>query len=103
MPRYVIERDMPGAGKLTDNQLRFISQKSCSVLKDLGPQIQWVESYVTSNKIYCVYHSPSRELIQKHAEIGGFPITRIEEIREVISPATAEEKEFHLEGELTSS
>lgn len=90
MPRYVIERELPGAGKLSKEQLQGISQKSCSVLQDLGPQIQWVESYVTGEKIYCIYQAPNKEIIQRHAEMGGFPANRIEEIKTVISPVTAE-------------
>lgn len=90
MPRYVIERELPGAGNLTKDQLQAISQKSCSVLDELGPKIQWVESFVTEDKIYCIYNAPNKELIKEHAEKGGFPANRIEEIRNVISPVTAE-------------
>lgn len=90
MPRYVIERELPGAGNLSPEQLQGISQKSCSVLQNLGPQIQWVESYVTGEKIYCIYQAPNKEIIQQHAEMGGFPANRIEEIKTVISPVTAE-------------
>ena len=92
MPRYVIERELPGAGKLTEEQLRAISQKSCDVLKGLGSGIQWMESFVTDDKIYCVYLASDKEIIRKHAEQGGFPANRIEEIRTVISPVTAEER-----------
>jgi hypothetical protein len=92
MPRYIIERELPGAGKLSQEELQAISQKSCSVLEDLGPRIQWVESFVTEDKIYCVYQAPNKELIRQHAEMGGFPANRIEEIRNVISPVTAEAK-----------
>ena len=91
MPRYVIERELPGAGKLSKDELRGISQKSCSVIKELGPSIQWVESFVTEDKIYCVYNAPNKEIIKKHAEQGGFPANRIEEIKNMISPVTAEE------------
>ena len=90
MPRYVIEREIPGAGKLTADELRAISQKSCDVLRNLGPSIQWVESFVTTDKIYCVYNAPNKEIIEQHAQQGGFPANRIEEIRNVISPVTAE-------------
>ncbi len=90
MPRYVIERELPGAGKLSQQDLQAISQKSCGVLDDLGPKIQWVESYVTEDKIYCIYQAPNKEMIAQHAEMGGFPANRIEEIRNVISPVTAE-------------
>ena len=90
MPRFVIERELPGAGKLSQQDLQAISQKSCSVLADLGPSIQWVESYVTEDKIYCVYQAPNKEIIRQHAEMGGFPANRIEEIATVISPVTAE-------------
>lgn len=90
MPRYVIERELPGAGNLTKDQLQAISQKSCSVLDELGPKIQWVESFVTEDKIYCIYNAPNKELIKEHADKGGFPANRIEEIRNVISPVTAE-------------
>src|ERR1700694_439154 len=91
MPRYVIERELPGAGKLSKDELRGISQKSCSVIKELGPSIQWVESFVTEDKIYCVYNAPNKEIIKKQAEQGGFPANRIEEIKNMISPVTAEE------------
>lgn len=90
MPKYLIEREIPGAGQLSPEELRGISQKSCSVLNRLGPQIQWVQSYVTDDKVYCVYIAPDAELIRKHAEEGGFPANRISEIRTVIDPATAE-------------
>ena len=90
MPRFVIERDLPGAGKLSQTELVAISQKSCSVLDDLGPRIQWVESFVTEDKIYCIYQAPNKEIIKEHAEMGGFPANRIEEISNVISPVTAE-------------
>ena len=89
MKSYLIERDIPGAGKLTPEQLKSISQKSCSVLKEMGPQIQWVQSYVTGDKIFCVYRAESEELIREHAKKGGFPANKITEIETVISPATA--------------
>lgn len=90
MPKFVIEREIPGAGQLTPEQLQGISQKSCAVLEKLGPRIQWVESFVTDDKIYCVYIAPSAELIREHAQQGGFPANRITEVRGVISPTTAE-------------
>ena len=90
MPRYVIERELPGAGKLTADELHGISQKSCGVIKELGPSIRWVESYVTEDKIYCIYNAPNKEIIKEHADKGGFPANRIEEIKNVISPVTAE-------------
>lgn len=90
MPKYVIERELPGAGKLTQDELHAISQKSCGVLNHLGPQIQWIESYVTDDKIYCIYRSPSEELIRQHAKEGGFPANRISQVRSVIDPSTAD-------------
>jgi hypothetical protein len=90
MPKYIIERDIPGAGKLTADDLQAISQKSCSVLRNLGPEVQWVESYVTDDKIYCVYIAPNEALIRQHAEQGGFPANRISEIKRKIDPTTAE-------------
>ena len=90
MPKYIIERDIPGAGKLTADDLQVISQKSCSVLRNLGPEVQWVESYVTDDKIYCVYIAPNEALIRQHAEQGGFPANRISEIKRKIDPTTAE-------------
>jgi hypothetical protein len=90
MPRYVIERELSGAGKLSQTELVGISQKSCAMLDDLGPRIQWVESFVTEDKIYCIYNAPNKEIIKQHAEMGGFPANRIEEISNVINPVTAE-------------
>ncbi len=90
MPRYIIEREIPGAGKLTPAELVAISQKSCDVLKQLGPAIQWVESYVTDDKIYCVYIAPDEKLIREHAAGGGFPANRISQVRTTIDPTTAE-------------
>src|SRR4029079_13530482 len=90
MKTFVIEREIPNAGKLTAEELKGISQKSCSVLRDLGPQIQWVHSYVTGNKIYCIYKAENIELIREHARKGGFPANSISEVSSVISPATAE-------------
>ncbi len=90
MPKYLIERELPGAGKLSPADLRGISQKSCSVLNTLGPQIKWIHSYVTGDKIYCVYRAPNEEMVREHARQGGFPANRISEITTVIDPSTAE-------------
>jgi len=90
MPKYVIERNIPGAGKMSAEQLQGISQKSCSVLQALGPQIQWVHSYVTGDKVYCVYIAPSEELVREHAKRGGFPADRVSEVETIIDPTTAE-------------
>jgi len=90
MPKFVIERELPGAGKLSSEQLQAISQKSCGVLREMGPQIQWVQSYVTDDKIYCVYISPDEDTVRRHAQQGGFPANRISRIRLVIDPTTAE-------------
>jgi len=90
MPKYVIEREIPNVGDLSQDQLHAISQKSCSVLNHLGPSIQWVESYVTDNKIYCIYIAPNEEMVRKHASEGGFPANKISQVRSVISPLTAE-------------
>lgn len=89
MPKFLIERNIEGAGSFTPEQLKGISQKSCSVLRDLGPDIQWLHSYVTGDKVYCVYQAPNPDLIRQHAERGGFPADRIEEIKTVIDPSTA--------------
>jgi hypothetical protein len=90
MPKYVIEREIPGAGKLTHEQLQGISQTSCGVLREMGPTIIWQQSYVTSDKIYCIYIAPNEDMLREHASKGGFPVNRIEKISEVIDPATAE-------------
>lgn len=90
MPRYVIEREIPGAGALSAEQLIGISQKSCSVLNQLGPSIQWVQSYVTGDKIYCVYVAPNEQMVREHAQRGGFPANRISEVKAMIDPVTAE-------------
>jgi hypothetical protein len=90
MPKFVIERDIPEAGKLSPLQLQAISQKSCSVLLGMGPQIQWVQSYVTDDKIYCIYVAPDEETIRRHAQQGGFPANRISQVRSMIDPTTAE-------------
>jgi hypothetical protein len=92
MPKYVIEREMAGAGGLSPQELQGASQTSCSVLNKLGPSIQWVESYVTDDKIYCIYIAPNRELIEEHARQGGFPANRISEVKAKIDPTTAETK-----------
>jgi hypothetical protein len=93
MPKYVIEREIPGAGNMSPEELQAVSQKSCSVLQNLGPQIQWLHSYVTGDKIYCVYIAPSEDMIRAHAQQGGFPANRISEIKTVIDPTTAEAKQ----------
>ena len=90
MPKYLIEREIPGAGDLSSEDLRAISQKSCGVLRGMGPQIQWVESYVTGDKIYCVYIAPDEAAVREHAAQGGFPANRVSEIKRVIDPTTAE-------------
>ena len=90
MPKYVIEREIPNAGKLSKDELQAISQKSCRVLRNLGPQIQWLQSYVTDDKIYCVYIAPNEKMVREHAEQGGFPASRISEVKSVIDPTTAE-------------
>jgi len=90
MPKYVIEREIPGAGDLNADQLKGISQKSCGVLRQMGPQIQWIESFVTGDKIYCIYLAPDVEAIRRHAALGGFPANRISEVKRVIDPTTAE-------------
>ena len=90
MPKFVIERELPGAGKLTAEQLQGISQKSCSVLRELGPEVQWVQSYVTGDKLYCVYIAPDADAVREHARRGGFPANSINEVTAVIDPTTAE-------------
>jgi hypothetical protein len=90
MPKYVIEREIPGAGNLKRQELQAISQKSCAVLRNLGPQVQWIHSYVTQDKIYCVYIAPDENAIREHARLGGFPANKISQVREVIDPTTAE-------------
>ena len=92
MPKFLIEREIPGAGDLTPEELQGISQKSCGVLREMGPQIQWVESYVTGDKVYCVYVAPNEEMVRKHAAEGGFPANRISEIVGTIDPTTAEKR-----------
>lgn len=90
MPKFVIEREIPGAGNLTAEQLQAISQKSCGVLRNLGPSIQWIQSYVTDDKVYCVYIAPNEALVREHAAQGGFPANKVSEVRMVIDPTTAE-------------
>ena len=90
MPKYVIERNIPGVGASPAEALTAVSQTSCRVLKELGPQIQWLESYVTDDKIYCVYIAPNEEMIREHASLGGFPADRVSEVRTIIDPTTAE-------------
>ena len=90
MPRYVIERDLPGAGKLSASDLHDISRKSCSVLQKMGPTIQWEHSYVTGDKIYCIYIAENEADVRRHAELGGFPVTRVERVGSIIDPITAE-------------
>jgi hypothetical protein len=92
MPKYLIEREIPGAGKLTPQELQGVAQKSCGVLQRLGPQIQWVQSYVTGDKVYCVYIAPNEEMVRKHAAEGGFPANRVSEIMGTIDPTTAEKR-----------
>ncbi len=90
MPKYVIERELPGAGKLGSTEVQGVAQKSCDVLRQLGPEIQWVESYVTADKIYCIYNAPNEDMIREHAARGGFPADRINKVERIIDPTTAE-------------
>ncbi|WP_058186178.1 DUF4242 domain-containing protein [Terracidiphilus gabretensis] len=90
MPKFVIEREIPGAGQMTPETLQAVSQKSCGVLKNMGPQIQWVQSYVTDNKIYCIYIAPDEATVREHASQGGFPANSVAQVRTVIDPTTAE-------------
>jgi Protein of unknown function (DUF4242) len=90
MPQYLIERNIPGAGKLSRDDLKAISQKSCGVLNELGPTIQWVQSYVTGDQIHCIYRAPNEALVREHARMGGFPADRVSEIVTIIDPTTAE-------------
>lgn len=90
MPKYIIEREIPGAGSLTPQDLQGISQKSCGILSDMGSKIQWIESYVTDEKVYCVYIAPDEATVREHAEKGGFPANRVSEIKTMIDPTTAE-------------
>lgn len=90
MPKFVIEREIPGAGSMSAQQLQGVAAKSCSVLRDLGPRIQWVQSFVTDDKIYCVYIAPDEETVRQHARLGGFPANSVAQVRRVIDPTTAE-------------
>lgn len=90
MPKYVIEREIPGAGTLTQTELQAISQKSCNVLSAMGPSIQWVESFVTGDKIYCIYIAPNEDVVREHARQGGFPANRVSEVKRMIDPTTSE-------------
>jgi len=90
MPKFLIERELPGAGKLSDAELKGISQKSCGVLRQMGPEIQWIHSYVTDDKIYCIYRAPDEASVREHARLGGFPANRVSAVRRIIEPATAE-------------
>ena len=90
MPKYIIERDIPNAGVLSAQDLQGISQKSCGILSEIGPKIQWLESYVTDDKVYCVYIAPDEATVREHAEKGGFPANRVSQVRTIIDPTTAE-------------
>lgn len=90
MPKYVIERELPGAGSLSPDQLKAVSQTSCNVLRQMGPEIQWVHSYVTGDKVYCVYIAPNEEMILEHAQKGGFPANRVSEVATIIDPTNSE-------------
>ena len=90
MPKFVIEREIPGAGNLTPEQLKAVSQTSCGVLRDMGPQIQWLHSYVTDDKFYCVYIAPDEATVRQHAQTGGFPANKVSQVRAVIDPTTSE-------------
>jgi hypothetical protein len=90
MPKYVIEREIPGIGALSDDEIKAISQKSCDVLAELGPRVQWLHSYLTGDKLYCVYLAPSEEMVREHARRGGFPANRASAVRRMIDPSTAE-------------
>ena len=92
MPKYLIEREIPGAGNLTTEQLQGISKTSCDVLRKMGSEIQWLESYVTGDKVYCVYIAPNEDMVREHARQGGFPANRVSEIKTIIDPTTSEEK-----------
>ena len=90
MPKFVIEREIPGAGKLSGAELKAISQTSCGVLNKMGPQVQWLQSYVTGDKVYCVYIAPNEELVREHARLGGFPANRVSQVTSIIDPTTSE-------------
>jgi hypothetical protein len=90
MPKYIIEREIPGAGRLTSEELQALARKSCAVIRQLGPEIQWVQSYVTEDKVYCVYLAPHEEMIFEHAKLGGFPANRVSQVKRMLDPTTAE-------------
>jgi hypothetical protein len=90
MPKYLIERELPGAGKLSATELQAIAQKSCGVVRNLGPQIQWIESFITDDKVYCVYIAPNEQMIREHAQQGGFPANRVSEVKRMFDPTAAE-------------
>ncbi|ABA73834.1 MULTISPECIES: DUF4242 domain-containing protein [Pseudomonas] len=90
MPKFVIEREIPGAGKLSEQELKAVSQTSCNVLRELGPEVQWLQSYVTADKIYCVYIAPNEELVREHAKRGGFPANSVSRVTSIIDPTTAD-------------
>lgn len=90
MPKFVIEREIPGAGSMSPEELHGVAEKSCEVLRNLGPRIQWVHSYVTDNKIYCIYIAPNEEMVREHARLGGFPANKVSQIRSIIDPTTSE-------------
>ncbi|MGH9756590.1 MAG: DUF4242 domain-containing protein [Candidatus Acidiferrales bacterium] len=90
MPKFVIERELPGAGAMSPEQLHGVAVKSCGVLQNLGPQIQWMQSYVTDNKIYCIYIAPNEEMVREHARQGGFPANKVSQIRSIIDPTSSE-------------
>jgi hypothetical protein len=90
MPKFIIEREIPGAGSLSEQELKGVSQTSCKVLRELGPEVQWLQSYVTGDKVYCVYIAPNAELIREHARLGGFPANSVSEVMNIIDPTTAE-------------
>jgi hypothetical protein len=90
MPKFVIEREIPGAGKLSEQELKAVSQTSCNVLRELGPEVQWLQSYVTADKIYCVYIAPNEEMVREHARQGGFPANSVSRVTSIIDPTTAE-------------
>ena len=103
MPKFVIEREIPGAGSLSGEELKAISQTSCGVLEKMGPQIQWLESYVTADKVYCVYIAPNEEMVREHARQGGFPANKVSEIKSIIDPTTAEQSAVSSQQSVVSS
>jgi hypothetical protein len=94
MPKYVIEREVPGAGKLNSKELKEMAETSCDVLRNMGPEIQWIQSYITDDKVYCVYIAPNEEMIREHARQGGFPANSVSEVATIIDPVTAEQKVY---------